>query len=365
MSSDREPGATIRREVAERGPIGFDRYMELALYGPDGFFQRPVVGTDADFVTSPHVHPFVFSRALRAAILETWAALGEPSVLRVVELGAGDGTLAAALLEAFAELPAPAIDHTAVEIGTSARASLADRGLVAVDALDQLEPFEGVIVANELLDNLPFRLARREGDDVVEVRITVEDERVSTVEMPWSDRADRPDPHDLHEGLATVVPVGVAALLSSIAARLRRGVVIAIDYGDHGPVTDIRGYARHREIDDVLRVAPGASDITAGIDLGLVVRLAEASGLRAFEPVRQRAALEALGVRRWDETMRARHVTLEREGRHAEALRVFESRSRASILLDPARLGSFWWLVLSTLDVPEPGWLAAARRSAG
>ena len=84
-------------------------------------------------------------------------------------------------------------------------------------------------------------------------------------------------------------------------------------------------------------------------------------GLAAWPPVRQRAALEALGYPRWDETMRQRQVELQDGGYHAEALRVFETRGRASILADPERLGRAWWLTLSTPDLPEPAWVRAAR----
>ena len=99
----------VRAAIEDHGPIGFDEYMEIALYGPGGFFDVPPVGPDGHFVTSPHVHPFVFAHCLRDAMLDAWFALGEIEPLPVVELGAGDGTLAGSLVEAFAEIPAPAI----------------------------------------------------------------------------------------------------------------------------------------------------------------------------------------------------------------------------------------------------------------
>ena len=88
----------VRAAIEDHGPIGFDEYMEIALYGPGGFFETPPVGADGHFVTSPHVHPFVFAHCVRDALLDAWFALGEPEPLPVVELGAGDGTFADALL---------------------------------------------------------------------------------------------------------------------------------------------------------------------------------------------------------------------------------------------------------------------------
>jgi hypothetical protein len=88
-------------------------------------------------------------------------------------------------------------------------------------------------------------------------------------------------------------------------------------------------------------------------------------GLRAFEPVSQRAALRALGHDRWERTMRTTQSELQRAGRGAEAVRVWEERSRASLLAEPAWFGGFWWLVLATEGLPEPQWLTRARAGAG
>ena len=88
---------TIRAEIRRDGPIGFDRYMELALYGPGGYYEQPPVGAEGDFVTSPHVHP-VFGQLLGSAVAELWDLLERPDPLLVDDHGAGDGTLARQLL---------------------------------------------------------------------------------------------------------------------------------------------------------------------------------------------------------------------------------------------------------------------------
>jgi NADH dehydrogenase [ubiquinone] 1 alpha subcomplex assembly factor 7 len=365
LGDDRTPDERIREEIASSGPIAFDRFMELSLYGPGGFFERetPPVGQDADFVTSPHVHPLVFSRCLRAAILDGWSDLGEPDQLELVELGAGDGTLAAALLEAFDELPSPAIAYTAVERGSGSRARLAELDVRVAETVDDLEPFEGIVVANELLDNLPFRLTRRDGEEIREIRIGIDGGgRLARVTTPWmDDRSTLGGPTFDAEGTA-VIPVGIAEMLGSLGRRLRRGVAILIDYGGRGTGGPVHGYAEQRGVDDVLMVEPGTTDVTAGVDLDAVARLAADAGLRAWEPVRQAVALEALGYARWDATMRASQRDAQRE-HDPSAARIWASRSRASLLVDPARLGALWWIVLTTPELPEPTWLANARRS--
>lgn len=350
--------ARIRELIEREGPIGFDRYMEHALYGPGGFFHDHPVGADAHFVTAPHVHPFVFARCLRGAIAGCWQGLGEPEPLRLVELGAGDGTLAAALLEAFAELPSPEIDLIAVEVSPGGRSRLEERGIDRAERIDRIAPFEGVALANELLDNLPFLLASGTPDGPREVRIGLRQGRFERVAVPWSD--PRVDPAELHltPGAEMAVPVGAEALLDALSERLTRGYALLVDYGarDGGGV---HGYRQHRLTEDVL-ADPGGTDITAGVDPDLVAAMAQRRGFGAWGPIRQADALETLGYRRWDDTMRERQAALQREGAGGEAVRVWETRSRASLLVEPSGLGAHWWLVLAAGELPEPAWVADA-----
>jgi SAM-dependent MidA family methyltransferase len=292
----------VRAAIEDHGPIGFDEYMEIALYGAGGFFETPPVGADEHFVTSPHVHPFVFAHCVRDALLDAWFALGE------------------------------------------------------------LDPFDGVVVANEVLDNLPFVPIRGRPDGPKEVRVGARGASLGEIEVPWSD-AWGPPPR-LEPGEETTVPVGAFALLRALARALGRGYVLLIDYGSvEGPAGPVHGYREHREVADVL-ADPGATDITAGVDVSLIADRARSVGLSAFEPVTQQTALRALGHDRWQQTMQAAQTELQRAGRNSAAVRVWEERSRASLLTDPSRFGGFWWLVLATEGLPEPPWLARARTHA-
>lgn len=355
----REVAERVRAAISDHGPIGFDEYMQIALYGPDGFFDAPPVGARGHFVTGPHVHPFVFAHCLRDALLDAWSALAEIDPLPLLELGAGDGTLATSLLEAFAELPAPEPMYTAVEISAGARDALSARGLDAVARLEEVRPFDGVVFANELLDNLPFVPVRGRPAGPREVRVGWSGRALAEVEVPWSNGRVRV-PH-LEDGQETSVPVGAFAMLDELAPIVRRGYVLLIDYGQtHGPAGAVHGYREHREVSDVLS-HPGNTDITAGIDVSMIFDHARSLGFGTFEPVTQRAALMSLGHDRWERTMRDVQAALQRAGRGSDAVRVWETRSRASLLADPTGLGGFWWLVLATEGLPEPVWLSRAR----
>ncbi|HKN16527.1 MAG TPA: SAM-dependent methyltransferase, partial [Candidatus Sulfotelmatobacter sp.] len=86
----------IEREIQERGPIPFSRYMELCLYDPEfGYYSRNAqqFGKAGDFYTSSDVHA-VFGRLLARQFDEMWRALGSPEQIRLVELGPGRGLFA-------------------------------------------------------------------------------------------------------------------------------------------------------------------------------------------------------------------------------------------------------------------------------
>ena len=142
--------------AAAGGAIPFSEYMRLALYGEGGFYTTGgrAGRRGGDFITSPEVGP-LFGTVIARALDAWWKELGSPSRFDVVECGAGPGTLARSILAAQPEC-ADALHYVAVEISTSQRA-LHPQGVESRETMPD-GPITGVILANELLDNLPFRL---------------------------------------------------------------------------------------------------------------------------------------------------------------------------------------------------------------
>ena len=141
--------------LAAGGAIPFSQFMDLALYGPHGFYSTAGhAGRRGDFITSPEVGP-LFGLVLGNYVDEVWHQLGEPARFDVVEVGAGPGTLARGILAADLECR-DALRYIAVEISKVQR-ERHPTGVVSV-AEFPAEPIVGVVLANELLDNLPFHL---------------------------------------------------------------------------------------------------------------------------------------------------------------------------------------------------------------
>lgn len=342
------PRRAVVSAIREHGPISFAEYMELALYGAGGYYEHPPVGPSGDFVTSPHVHS-IFATLLAEGIRQMREALGQPEPLRLAEVGAGDGTLARQLIDQL-----PDVAYTAVERSAGAREALATvAGLIVRESLpDDAQ----IIIAHELLDNLPFRRLRMTDHGQFEVRVGLDEggrlhEVLGSIEGVAST--------DLQPGEETMIPDGADAFVAEVAATLLRasGYALVVDYGAVGSAGGgPHGYRAH-DVVDIPLDDPGATDITAGVDFAHVARRAEACGLVAFPSVTQFAALKSLGFESWARgELRRQHELL--EARDAEAVRAWSARSRATLLVDPAALGRFRWLLLATPGLPAPDWLA-------
>ena len=113
----------------------------------------------------------MFGAVLARWLDKRWAAMGEPDGFTVVEVGAGPGTLARAVLAAQPACLATG-RYVTVEVSAAQRALHPD----GVDALAEMPagPLVGAVVANELLDNLPFGVLAADGESWRPVQVTVE-----------------------------------------------------------------------------------------------------------------------------------------------------------------------------------------------
>jgi SAM-dependent MidA family methyltransferase len=360
--------ARIRDEIRRSGPIPFARFMELALYDPEGGYYRSAEarpGRSGDFVTAPELHP-IFGEMLGRAVEEAWRVLGAPDPFVVREHGAGEGALAVPLLRGRSV----AIRYAPVEVDDRRLAALrqrfADAGMTdRLVGIEGGEPFDGIVLANEVLDALPVHRVRRRGDALRELAVDVGPSGAfveAEVEPTTPALAARlvAEGIELADGQAAEIGLAIDAWVASAAAPLRRGLMILIDYG--GPAAELydpvrrrdgtlRAYVRHQVSDDPYRYV-GRQDLTAHVDVTAVVRAAERAGLVTLGITTQAEALMGLGVEE-----RLREI-------QADSATTFEDYAtlRSSLMryLDPAAMGRFRVMVFGR-DWPAetvPGLLA-------
>ncbi len=324
----------IQGEIDTEGPLPFSRYMELALYHPElGFYARGRVGRRGDFITSPEVGP-LFGAVVARALDRWWDELGQPDPFELVEAGAGPGTLARTILNAEPRCR-PALRYLAVEPSESQRA-LHPVEVTSVPEMPEKVDI-GVVLANELLDNLPFDLAEWSGSEWREVRLDACEGGLTEVLVPTDLAVETGS--DPAPGCRVPVQRAAAQWLAHALSSVRRGRVVVIDYGVPSyPVEPdrrwLRTYRGHDRGADPLD-APGTRDITADVDLAALAAVRPPGEHRSQAEWLVAHGIEALveeGREYW-----AEHVA-------SPDLRALAMRSRgieAEALLEPDGLGGF------------------------
>lgn len=337
--------ALVRAAAAERGPLAFSEVMDLALYDPEQGFYATVgrAGRLGDFLTSPEVGP-LFGAVVARALDALWAEAGRPATMTAVEAGAGPGTLARAVLAAEPECRR-ALRYVMVECSAAQRAlhqPLLDRTDVTVESRADLPAAARaltVVLANELLDNLPFDLFERTADGWAEVRVGAGDEGLVEVPVPAGT-----DDAELLGRLAPAAATGARVPRPRLAAAWVDAAtalgdhVIAFDYATTTPHLAalpqdewLRTYRQHNR-----GVSPlehlGGQDVTCEVAVDqLPVPRSDRS---------QADWLVAQGLE--DLVAEGRRTWAER--RHIGDLAAVRARSRvteADALLDPTGLGAF------------------------
>src|SRR5512133_3400270 len=106
MNNDSRLKDLLTQRISQHGRITFAEFMAACLYEPGlGYYTSPgrKVGAEGDFYTSSNVHR-VFGRLIAREIARMWQSMGRPPEFQIVEAGAGNGRLAADVMDAIAEL---------------------------------------------------------------------------------------------------------------------------------------------------------------------------------------------------------------------------------------------------------------------
>ncbi len=248
MSDIQTVSAALQQHIADAiraqgGWMGFDAFMEKALYTPGmGYYAAdlPKFGTmpggeggdsGSDFVTAPEISP-LFGYALARQLAQALQATGTDEVW---EFGAGTGALAEQVLSALQEMKVPLARYTIVDLSGSLRGRQQVRLAPWGDTVQWVsalpERMHGVVLGNELIDAMPVQLLARVSGVWHERGVALSPDASQLV---WADRitALRPpvEVQGDHDYLTEIHPQS-EAFVRTLAQRLERGMVLLLDYG--------------------------------------------------------------------------------------------------------------------------------------
>lgn len=294
------------------GLIGFDEYMRMALYEPGlGYYSGDAIkfGAFGDFITAPEISPLFgncIARQARALIEQGCAA-------QLLEFGAGSGRLCGQILKALPDLESYRILDLSADLVRRQQyylSQLLDEAQYArIEWLTTLpEHFDGIVVANEVLDAMPVHLLHKR-DGWTELGVGFDGER-----LLFKSFDARQQPLEAIAGIEAClgelprdyrceVNLNLAPWFRSLAQSCDRAVVLIVDYGyeqaeyyhpsrRHGT---LECFYQHRRHADPL-VYPGLQDITASVDFDACADAAEAAGFDAVGLVSQRQFLVQNGL---------------------------------------------------------------------
>jgi SAM-dependent MidA family methyltransferase len=317
----RDHSARLTTRIAERiraagGWINFAEFMQLALYEPGlGYYSAGAVkfGEAGDFVTAPEISP-LFSRCLAQQLAPLLSDRPDADIL---EPGAGNGTLAVAVLRELASRDALPRRYRILETSAALRAVQAERvaGLppelaARVEWLDTWPAaLHGIVIANEVVDALPVRRFQIGADGIEEWGIELagsalrESRRPGDAAFTARVTARLGSLADYPPGYCSELAEQAPAWLASLSEVLEDGLIVLFDYGFSRPEYylperasgTLRCYYRHRAHENPL-FWPGLQDLTAWVDFSALAHSAVASGLEVAGYTTQAQFLLAGGI---------------------------------------------------------------------
>ena len=386
--------------TAPQQRITFAEYMDLVLYHPEqGYYSTGAVniGSEGDFFTSPHLGRD-FGDLLAEQFAQMWDIMGRPKPFTLMEMGAGQGLVAADVLsylhrkhpDCFAALDYIIVEKAAGLIAQQQQ--LLQR--LTLPTKDNSQPLPirwcsleeipensitGCCFSNELVDALPVHQFVIEEGQLKEIYVTAVDvagDRVSldtlaSSEIKFVEVTDAPSTPQLTEYFSLVgidlmsgaypdgyrSEVNLAALdwLKTVANRLRQGFLLTIDYGYPAqryylPARHqgtLQCYYRHQHHDDPYLYI-GHQDITAHVDFTALERQGELCGLRKAGFTQQGLFLMALGL---GDRIAALSFSGNPRGQAIagaqDVMTIMRRREALHQLIDPMGLGGFGVLVQS------------------
>jgi len=234
----------IRQRIKSSGPITFEAFMGLSLYHREfGYYmmEKSRTGPHGDYYTAPHLHP-IFGWLLANQLDEIKRIMGDPAEFTVLEIGAGKGILAEGILD-FAQRNLKwkgrwkyvIVEKNRHAIKKQMEQLKAHAGRIEwKTSLEEVDPFCGCVISNELLDAFPVHLVVM-NDQFQEIYVSsdnsgfkeIRGDLANAVLKSYINRYQIPS----IKGYRTEINLNISDYLKRLDNILSEGFVISIDYG--------------------------------------------------------------------------------------------------------------------------------------
>ncbi len=345
----------MRWMIAQEGPLSVERFMSLALSHPKyGYYMtRDPFGARGDFITAPEISQ-MFGELLGLWVAEVWAMMGQPKMVRLVEIGPGRGTLMADALRALRSVPGfiQAVEVHMIETSPvlieRQKATLARAPIPVLwhKNIDEVPEGPVIILANELFDALPVRHYVRTQRGWCERLIGLDE----TGQMVFGASSEVEPTLATPAAIGEILEIGVEGrlLMRELARRLQRqpGAVLAIDYGHTRTALGetLQALKGHQFVDPLSNI--GEADLTAHVDFAALIRAAKTMDVIVHGPISQGEFLNNLGIAE-------RANGLKRRATETQAAEIDAALLR---LIDPApeHMGELFKVVaISSVSLPQ------------
>ncbi len=314
------------QQLQQRTAMPFVEFMHHALYAPYvGYYSAgSPLGKEGDFITSPEISPlFGYALANQCATL-----LDEFATPILFEFGAGSGKLCVDLLKRLDTLGKLPQAYHILDVSASLKEKQKTYINAQIPELSHLvhwlqywpeTPFEGIVIANEVLDAMPVHRFLKTEEGLFESMISFNNEHFKEQFEPCQNKL-------LHKHVHAVIKHTITPYLSEAnlmledwmkqcALMLKKGAMFIIDYGfpEHEYYHPDRNqgtlmcHTQHRTHPNPL-ANPGSEDITAHVDFTHVATCAVKAGFHVAGYTNQASFLLANHLLDFAETYQERQA---------------------------------------------------------
>lgn len=304
-----ELAAIIIHRIQQQGPLPFRDFMEMALYYPElGYYNATPdrIGVKGDFYTSSILNP-VFGAMLGRQLEQMWELLGKGS-FTIVEYGAGTGALCYSILAYLKNNPPfyEQLQYCIIEKSPVMRQREKTHLLEKVswhESILEISPLSGCILSNELVDNFAVHQVVME-EELMEVFLEYKEGFVEVLKPASKALTGYLEELmvQLPKGFRTEINLQATQWIQEIAAALKKGYVLTIDYGAHSSelyspyrsAGTLVCYQQH-QINTNPYQNIGAQDMTAHVNFSALIHWGLKAGLNWYGLTNQGPFLSALG----------------------------------------------------------------------